>query len=54
MKRLILVLIMGLYLACSLWAVNWGLYSPQREKLLFPEGSQWNPHGLPHIAAREK
>ncbi len=44
MNRAALAAISMLYVACGLWAIDWGLYSDLRERYLFPPGSEWSPH----------
>ncbi len=44
-----LPLIMLVYLACSVWGMDWGLYSNDREQYLFPPASQWNPQRVAEL-----
>ncbi len=37
-----LPLVMLVYLACSIWGLDWGLHSPERDRYLFPTDSQWS------------
>ncbi|MCZ6651472.1 MAG: glycosyltransferase family 39 protein, partial [Planctomycetota bacterium] len=48
-----LPLVMLVYVACSIWGLDWGLYSPERERYLFPADSQWNRARVAELRAAQ-